>query len=300
MNTRTLDVAPPFNFGHSLAAIRSFGPTLGEQRLDEDGSLHKAVRVQGRTVQVTARAGTAANTLSCTLAAAAPLAGDASDTALGRVRFYLGLDDDVQAFYRIAADDQPFRPVLIALHGYHQIKFPTPFENVAWTVLTQGLPTPAARSLKTRLTRAYGGRINDLWAFPGATDLAAVPASDLADTLGNARKAAYLAGTARAFAQVDENWLRNAPHAEVRAWLLSLPGIGPWSAYFVMLRGLGRGEGIFEGTGASFTREIRQAAEPYYGLLSDADLRGVAERYGFWGGYWANYLRAAAAQGVSA
>ena len=298
MNTRTLEVAPPFEFGHSLAAIRAFGPTRGEQRVDDE-TLHKAIRVLGRTVQVTARAGSAAHTLDCTLAADLPLAPDALAAALDRVRFYLGLDDDVGAFYNLAADDRPFRPVLNALHGYHQVKFPTPFENVAWTVLTQGLPTPAAHSLKGRLTRGYGGQVGDLWAFPEAADLAAVPEDDLADTLGNARKATYLARTARAFTRVDGSWLLGAPHAEVRAWLLSLPGIGPWSAYFVMLRGLGRGEGIFEGPGESFLREIRQAAAPHYGPLSDDDLRGVAERYGSWAGYWANYLRAAAAQGVS-
>jgi hypothetical protein len=42
-----------------------------------------------------------------------------------------------------------------------------------------------------------------------------------------------------------------------------------------------------------FLSEVGQVAEPYYGLLSDADLRLTAERYGSWQGYWANYLRAA-------
>lgn len=291
--SHTLTATPPFDFGHSLAFIRGFTPTQGEQQSGE--ALVKAVRVRGQTVQFRVQAGARPGTLDCDLTADAPLAAEIATAALDRVRFYLGLDDDVQAFYALAEGDPPFQPVLRALQGYHQVKFLTPFENAAWAIMTQRTPMAVARGLKARLTRAYGGQVNDLWAFPDAAELATVPEADLAGTLGHARKAAHLAGTARAFKQVDEGWLRTGPVQEVRAWLLDLPGIGPWSAQFVLLRGLGRGEQVFEDGNETFLREIGRAAEPHYGPLEGADLRRIAERYGPWQGYWAHYLRAAPA-----
>lgn len=289
----TLTTTTPFEFDHSLTFIRGFGPTQGEQRADE--SLCKAMRVLGQTVLFTLQSGANAGSLQCALSADKPLSAEVEASALDRIRFYLGLDDDLHAFYALAEMDRGFQPVLAALRGYHQVKFLTPFENAAWAILTQRTYTPAARSLKRRLSQAYGGQLGDLWAFPDADDLAAVPEYDLAQTLGNARKAKYLAGAARAFAQVDDGWLRHAPHNDVEDWLLSLPGIGPWSAFFVLLRGLGRGEHLFGygGPNEAFLQEVKQAAERCYGPLSDTDLRQIAERYGTWQGYWANYLRAA-------
>jgi DNA-3-methyladenine glycosylase II len=293
MSNHTLTTTTPFEFAHSLEFLRGFGPTLGEQLTDD--VLIKAVRILGRTVLFTVQVGARSGTLRCALSADQPLSAEVEAAVLSRVRFYLGLDDEVQAFYQLAAVDRAFQPVLRALRGYHQVKFFTPFENAAWAILTQRTRTPGARSLKSRLTRAYGGELEGRWAFPEASDLAEVPEHELADTLGNARKATYLSGTARAFAHVDDTWLRTAPHTDVLAWLLSLPGIGPWSALFVLMRGLGRGDHLFEfdGHNEGFLREIGQAAEPYYGPLNELDLRQIAEHYGPWQGYWMNYLRAA-------
>jgi DNA-3-methyladenine glycosylase II len=292
-SSSTVTTVAPFEFEHSLTYIRGSVLALGEQQADD--VLRKAVRILGQTVQFTVRASRPAGSLDIELLADQPLSEVAHAAALDRIRFYLGLDDDVQAFYRLAASDRAFQPVLEALYGYHQVKFLTPFENAAWAILTQRTRTPGARSLKRRLTEAYGDQVGGFWAFPEAADLAAVPEAELAQTLGNARKAAYLSGTARAFAEMDERWLRRAPHAEVQAWLLGLPGVGPFSAFFILMRGLGRGEQLFafEGPNEGFLREIAQAAEGYYGPLSDAELRQVAEHYGAWQGYWANYLRAA-------
>lgn len=290
----TLTATLPFEFAHSLAFIRRFGPTMGDQRADV--SLCKAMRILGQTVHFVICPGVTPGTLRCSLSAAESLPAEVEASTLDRIRFYLGLDDDLGVFYRLAGVDRAFRPVLEDLRGYHQVKFLTPFENAAWAILAQRTRTQGAHSLKRRLTQAYGGQIGGLWAFPDADDLAAVPENELADTLGNARKAAYLSGTAHAFARIDEHWLRTAPHAEVLAWLLSLPGIGPWSALFVLMRGLGRGEHLFEfdGHNEGFLREIAMAAEKHYGPLGDSDLRRIAEHYGTWQGYWANYIRAAA------
>jgi DNA-3-methyladenine glycosylase II len=103
-------------------------------------------------------------------------------------------------------------------------------------------------------------------------------------TIRHAAKGAQVAGVARAFANVDESWLRSAPLDEVEAWLLKIPGIGPWSASFVLLRGLGRSERLPPGD-----RFIQAGFQRCYGPANFAER---AHFYGAWRGYWGHYLRA--------
>jgi len=73
----------------------------------------------------------------------------------------------------------------------------------------------------------------------------------------------------------------------VRDQLLGLPGIGPWSATFVLIRGLGRMEH------APPDKELLRAATRVYGHTGDEhELARLAAPYGPWQGYWAHYLRA--------
>lgn len=290
--------APPFDFSLSLAFLGAFAPTAGEQAL-AGRALAKAVRIAGRTVAFEARdVGTVeAPELAVALRADAPLPSDVEAAALDRVRFFLSLDDDLRPFYALADGDPPFRALRDRRYGHHQVKFLTPFENACWAVLTQRTPAAAARAAKRRLSERFGGAVDafggTLLAFPAPGDLAGADAADLGALVGNARKGEALAGLADAFSRVDEAWLRSAPHDDVRAWLLGLRGIGPWSATFVMLRGLGRMErAVPEDPESVFARELLGAAARVYGLLDHAALREKAERYGPWQGYWAHYLRA--------
>jgi DNA-3-methyladenine glycosylase II len=55
-----------------------------------------------------------------------------------------------------------------------------------------------------------------------------------------ARRAAELRDLARLPLERCEHELTALPDADARARLLELPGIGPWTADYVLLRGLGR------------------------------------------------------------
>jgi len=100
-------------------------------------------------------------------------------------------------------------------------------------------------------------------AFPSAERLAAVNPDDLLAILPNLRKAPYLHAAARAFDDVDEQWLRTGPYDEVNAWLRRIPGIGEWSATFVLIRALGRMER------ASTEEALLRAASRVYGPAAE-------------------------------
>lgn len=270
-----LPAAQPFDFAHTLRFLGFFPPTAGEQSV-ADMTLTKAFRVGGQVVSVRLAPhdkGLRAEVLS----------GDAPEAELAdRISFYLSLDDDLAEFYAIGRQDPAFSPVIDRLYGYHQVKFPTPLENLVWAILSQRTPMTEAARAKRALT-------GDDPAFPDLDQLLALPEERLSELVGNVRKGERLYRALRGWAESDEAFLRHGPYDEVKAFLLGLPGIGAWSATFILIRGLGRMDE------APAERELLKSAARAYGrAVSEEELQQLAEPYGPWRGYWAHYLRAGA------
>jgi len=105
-----------------------------------------------------------------------------------------------------------------------------------------------ARKMKQVIVEKFGSSLNVngsvYWAFPEPAQLAVVDTGELVDLIRNKQKAEYLSAVARAFKEVDEEFLRVADYDEVEVWLRKIKGIGEWSAAFVLLRGLGRMERV--------------------------------------------------------
>ena len=283
----TLHPCPPFDFGQSLAFAEGFTPTRAETGT-ANGTLTRLLSLEGRAVELNVREGGEALRLHAR--SEGPLDGAA---LLDRARFWLSLDDDLGPFYRLAEADPPFAPVLARLHGYHQVKFVTPFEALAWALLTQRTPQAVARRLKRTLSDTIGPALDGKHAFPEPGAVAEASAAQLADLMP-ALKAGRLQAAARAFSKTPEDWLRRAPLDEVRAWLLALPGVGPFSASLTLIRGLGRMAAGVEGGGMDAAHLLDAARQVYGPGLDAADLGRLAEHYGDQRGWWAHYLRAGA------
>lgn len=290
----TLTPTPPFDFAQSLAFIGGFPLTRGEPGVAE-GTIARAVTIEGRTIVFrVASSGTVAEPrLDCTLFTGAPLADALREAALDRIGFFLSTADDLAPFYNIGQDDPVFAPVIDQLYGYHHVKFLTPFESAAWAILAQRVQMPVARKFRQALMERFGGTLTvdgtAYRAFPTADRLATVNPDDLLDILPTLRKAPYLHGVARAFDDVDEQWLRTAPYDDVYAWLRAIPGIGEWSATFILIRGLGRMERV------STEFPLLRAAERIYGPHAGTPegFLEIAAQYSPYQGYWGHYLRAA-------
>lgn len=293
--TGTLAPTPPFDFAKTLKFLGQFSPTRDEQRLDV-GRLTKAVSIDGQAVvfELSSTGSLEAPALSYTLYSEQPLTEAIKDAATDRASFFLSLSDDLRPFYKLAASDPPFAPLAERLHGLHQVKFLTPFENAAWAILTQRNPIPVAHKVKERLTEQYGVSLTvngaTYRAFPEASRLLSVPPEELLAVIRNEQKVQYLTAVIAAFAGVDEQFLRQGPYEQVNAWLRNIRGIGEWSASFILIRALGRMETIIANN-----EPLRQAASKVYGrTFSEKDLRQHAQRYGEQQGYWAYYLRVGA------
>jgi DNA-3-methyladenine glycosylase II len=294
--TGTLTPTPPFDFNKSLQFLRIFGPTKTEQTVSTH-SLTKAISIDGQTVvfQLTSVGTTEKPGLEYTLFSKDSITEATENTVTERMAFFLSLKDDLQPFYRIGRDDPDFAPIIEHLYGYHQVKFLTPFENACWAVLTQRNPMKIAQKTKQALVEKYGSGLEVYgavyWAFPEPMQIVVADESELLNVIRNDRRTEYLLAIARAFSEVNEEFLKTAPDEEVEAWLHNIKGIGEWSANFIMVRGLGRMEHV----PLTETRLI-EAASKVYGHGEDLnrdDLKRVAETYGSWQGYWAHYIRVA-------
>jgi DNA-3-methyladenine glycosylase II len=287
----TLTPTPPFSFAPALNFIEGFPPTHNEQQLS-NATLIKALAINGQTVVVEIKSTGTLTRPSLAYTLHAPQVPDvlALEQAVSdRLTFYLSLTDDLRPFYERARLDPPFVPILERLYGYHQIKFPSPFENAVWAILTQRTPLPIARTIKQRLIDQYGGSLTvngvTYKSFPEALTLASASPDELPALIGNERKADYLEEAARAFANADENFLRHGPYDEVEKWLRSIKGIGAWSATFVLIRGLGRMDKV-----SLDMKPLMAATSKVYGRT---DIATLAAHYGPHQGYWALYLRSA-------
>ncbi|RLK58494.1 DNA-3-methyladenine glycosylase family protein [Actinokineospora cianjurensis] len=285
----TLPAAAPFDFAASLRFIRGFPAMVGEQGAQAD-VLTKALRENG--VVVGARLSAADGGLACELESADPITDETVAAVAARLTFHLGLDDDLTEFYALAAEDPPFARVVERLHGYHQVKFPSPLEMLCWAVLCQRVPMPVARKMKLALVEHFPNTItldgSPLSAFPDLDQLLLLDEPTLHALIGNARKASYLHRGLREWADIDETYLRTGDYDQVRDRLLGLPGVGPWSATFILIRGLGRMERM-----APDKEGLRAAAKVYGRPVSEAEFTALADRYGAHQGYWGHYLRVA-------
>jgi AraC family transcriptional regulator, regulatory protein of adaptative response / DNA-3-methyladenine glycosylase II len=149
---------------------------------------------------------------------------DARDLApaVARLRRLLDLDADPQAVAGVLAAD----PALAA-HQSPGIRLPRAldgFEAAVRAVVGQQISVAGARTVLDRLC------VNGLFPTPG--ELLELP--DEAFSMPARRRE-----TLRALARADLDLSPGADRDQTRAALLELPGIGPWTADYILMRALG-------------------------------------------------------------
>jgi DNA-3-methyladenine glycosylase II len=290
----TLDATPPFDFAQSLRFLGGFMPSKDGQVIGEN-SLTRAVRLNAQTVafQVHSMGSIETPHLEYTLFSEETITPAVQAALEDRITHFLSLRDDLLPFYALAQGDSDFEPVVEKLYGYHQVKFLTPFENACWAILSSRNTFSAARTLKNRISDSYGDAILldgvSVAAFPSAEDVLPASPADLVALIRNEQRGEYVWHAARAFASVDEAWLRTGDYDEVYEWLRSIKGVGEWTASFIMIRSLGRMERLI----SPEKRLLESTSEAYGREIDKAALLELAERYGAHKAYWSHYLRAA-------
>lgn len=157
----------------------------------------------------------------------------------------LGTTIDLSPFYRLVADDARLGPLVARFHGVRPPRFPTLFEAVLNGVACQQVTLTQGIRLLNRLVESYGIGVDEPGeprSFPRPEDLATVDPGALRGLGLSHQKARATVELAYAISsgQLDLEGLAEAGDQEAVSRLLSLRGVGRWTAEYVLLRGLGR------------------------------------------------------------
>jgi DNA-3-methyladenine glycosylase II len=126
--------------------------------------------------------------------------------------------------------------------GIRPVLFPEPFEGICWAILGQQVTVAQAARLKADLARRHGeavrGPADPLHVFPGPERVAALPTAELRAAGLSRQKAGALSAVAAAIASGawDPEGLRRQPEREAMERLERFPGVGRWTAEYVLLR----------------------------------------------------------------
>jgi DNA-3-methyladenine glycosylase II len=279
----------PFSFEQTLAFARQFVP-CHQQILVSETSLTAAFTLRGRARAVTLAA--RGETVVAELTGADDLDNADRRSLVRRASELIGAGDDLAPLYAAARHDPPFHALVRELHGLHHLRFLGLEDAAAYCVLMQRTPITLAARYKQRLLDRFGLPITiggrTIRAMPELEELAKLTPVQIAEGIGHAAKGERIVTVVRRVAGIGEAFLREAPYAEAREALLAIPGVGPFSAAAILLRGLGRmdelpGLGMFEREGRSlYGRAWNPAA--------------IVRRYGPQLGYWSFYLKAGVGQ----
>jgi 3-methyladenine DNA glycosylase/8-oxoguanine DNA glycosylase len=174
----------------------------------------------------------------------------AAEHGIARMRFALGVDDDLGAFHRRFSRDPAIGASVRRRPWLRVRRRPEPFEALAWAICEQLIEFDRAAAIERRVVARLGrrwvgggGHGSDLRDLPTPAALAGVsPALLQSLDLGGAR-ARTLVRAAREVARGSVD-LHSDDHE--RAWrrLRAIPGIGAWTVEMLALHGQGRHDQI--------------------------------------------------------
>ena len=263
-----LELPEPFDFELTTERFRAFGHDLAN--LWVDGALHRVVGT--RELRIEGAPGGAE---------VEPLDDETRPVALA----LLGAPFDLEGFYGWAQEDPVLRGLTETLAGFRPPLAPDPFETLVTSVTAQQVSLFAAFAIRNRLIEQFGRQVGQAYAFPAAERLRAATHDDLAALGFSGRKAEYVLGLAQEPIDLDE--LASLPDEEVKRRLVSIRGIGEWTAEWFLARHLARPRAWPVGDVA-----LEKAVRAFY--PEAGDLQAARERFEPFQNLSAHYLLTAA------
>lgn len=208
-------------------------------------------------------------------------------TLVQRCRSFLDLNSDPAAIHGVLDRDPYLRPALIRLPGRRVVGTLDAHELAVRAVLGQQVSVKAAATAAQRLVELIGPRVDDAVRgltrlFPNAEAIAETDLSAIGMPESRRRAVTRLS---QALAAGDLVLDAGADRSEVRARLLAMPGIGPWTASYIAMRALNDPDAFLPGDRGA----LRGAAA--LGLRVDVDeLNAHSTRWRPWRAYALQYL----------
>jgi AraC family transcriptional regulator, regulatory protein of adaptative response / DNA-3-methyladenine glycosylase II len=277
---------PPYDWAHLLDFLRTRA-VAGVERVDARGYA-RTVACDGGHALICVSAVPGHNALELRVSGAPPAALLQLSCTARRV---FDLAADPARISTELARDRLVGPLVRARPGVRIPGAWEPFECAVRAVLGQQVSVAAGRTFAARLVQRAGAAVRGggdglTHVFPTA---AALAAADL-DGLGLTRaRVATLRALSQAVLTRNVDFTQ-AP-AQLAAALAAIPGIGPWTAQYVLLRAFGEPDAL-----PSADLVLRRMAAPGVTLLSGRQLDERAQEWQPWRGYAVMHLWRAASR----
>lgn len=261
----TITLRLPYRGRIDLSGMLAF---LGERAVPGveeyvDGVYRRTIRLPngpGIVALAPAPGGTVGGHVLCRLRLTDPrdLAG-----AVRRCRSLLDLDADPEAVAEVLGPDPLLGPILRERPGVRAPGHVDPAELTVRAVLGQQVSVRAARTLAGRLVERFGEPLERpdgalTHTFPTPEALAVADPAGMSIPVARGRA---LVGVADALADGRVDLGPGCDRDEAERRLVELRGIGPWTARYVRMRGLGDPD-VFLETDLGVRRALEKAALP--------------------------------------
>ncbi|SOC43235.1 DNA-3-methyladenine glycosylase family protein [Ureibacillus acetophenoni] len=156
---------------------------------------------------------------------------------------WFDLDQDLGEFYRLASRDKVLKMLVQKYEGLRIMCIPDLFEALVWAVMGQQINLTFAYTLKKRFVEQFGESItfegDEFWVFPSFEEIATLSVEDLTKLQISTRKAEYIIGIAKEMVTrklSKELLLQREDYNEMKKSLMSIRGIGAWTADYVLMK----------------------------------------------------------------
>ena len=218
---------------------------------------------------------------------------ESAEYGIARMRFALGVDDDLREFHARFKDDPLIGRSLRRRPWLRVDRRPEPWEALVWAVCEQLIEYERAAAIQGRLVarlgRRWTGRGAEEWAsglrdLPSAATVGATAPAVLASCdLAGARAIALR----RAAREVADGRVDLHGAEPERGWkrLRAIPGIGAWTVEMLALRGQGRYDQLPAGDLGllKLVGRILGGGDPR-ARAREEDVRTMFRPYGEWAG----------------
>jgi DNA-3-methyladenine glycosylase II len=285
---RSLPTSDPFNLEATVRLLQR-RPTNRVDRWPDGRYLRAFETAEGVRLAAVANAGTVDTPDMRLEVQGGAVSEQTARDVTARLRWMLGLDAPPAPTAWLAEMEPRLATVAAALAGFRPPCFPSLFEACARVLPFQQLSLDAGTAIVGRLVERAGASLTlhgqSWFAFPSAETIADAPITLLRETGLSRTKAMALQTIARLTlaGELDIARFQALPTDAALAQLRTLPGIGPWSAAVILLRGLRRMD-VFPpgdvGAARNFTALLGLSAP-----LTPAETSALAARFGDRRGY---------------
>ena len=219
----------------------------------------------------------------------------AAEHGIARMRFALGVDDDLDVFRRRFLRDPLIGRSVRARPWLRVTRRPEPFEALAWAICEQLIEYERAAAIERRVVARLGRRwvsrdLRDLRDLPTAATLAGVAPALLQSFDLAGSRACTLVRAAREVARgrID---LHGEEHELGWRRLRAIPGVGPWTCEMLALQGQGHYDQVPAGDVGllKLVGRLQSGGDPY-ARATEAEVRAFFAPYDEWAGLAAMHM----------